>query len=190
MRAFIAIELPKEIKDALSTLQEELKSSGADVKWVAPDNIHLTLKFLGEIDDKKADEVSKIIEEAAKNNVSFIIRLASVGVFPKINYPRVIWAGIDTGGRESEKLAAGLQEQLAAIGIPREERPFSSHITIGRVRSLQNKDKLIEGLNNLTGYFEAKKPQFPVNKITLFKSTLTPKGPLYEIQKEASLKAA
>lgn len=190
MRAFIAIELPKEIKDTLSALQEKLKSSGADVKWVAPENIHLTLKFLGEIDDKQSAGVSRVLEETAENNASFIIRLASLGVFPKINYPRVIWTGIDKGDEESKKIAAELEQKLAAIGIPKEERPFSSHITIGRVRSLQNKDKLIEGLNNLAGYFEKDKPQFPASKITLFKSTLTPKGPLYEIQKEASLKAA
>ncbi|MDI6606492.1 MAG: RNA 2',3'-cyclic phosphodiesterase [Candidatus Omnitrophota bacterium] len=189
MRAFIAIELPKDIKDTLAELQQKLKSSGADVKWVAAQNIHLTLKFLGEIDDKQSTAIAGILEETGKNNAAFLIRLASVGVFPKADFPRVIWAGIDSGEEESHKLAAELEQKSAAIGIPREKRAFSSHITIGRVGSLQNKDKLIQGLNNLAGYFEAEKPQFPVNKITLFKSTLTPKGPIYEIQKETSLKA-
>lgn len=188
MRAFIAIELPKEIKDTLAELQQKLKATGADVKWVAPENIHLTLKFLGEIDDKKFGEASSILEEAAKINRPFIMRLASVGVFPKTNFPRVIWAGIDMGEEEIKKIAAGLEEKIAEIGIPKEKRAFSTHITIGRTGSLQNKDKLIAGLNNLAGYFLDKKPQFQVAKITLFKSTLTPKGPIYEIQKEASLK--
>lgn len=190
MRAFIAIELPIEIKEALKKLQEELKKSGADVKWVAPENIHLTLKFLGEIDQKKSAEVIGIIREAAEDNGPFLIGFDSVGVFPKINFPRVIWVGIAQGDEETKKIAAELEEKLAAIGIAKEKRPFSSHITIGRVRSLKNKDGLITKLDNLAGYFKDTKYQFKAAQITLFKSTLTPKGPLYEIQKQASLKAA
>ncbi|MFH0762716.1 MAG: RNA 2',3'-cyclic phosphodiesterase [Candidatus Omnitrophota bacterium] len=190
MRAFIAIELPEDILDALAELQEKLKSSGADIKWVAPENIHLTLKFLGEIDDKQLAAIARILEETGKNNTAFFIRLASLGVFPKADFPRVIWAGPGQGDEESKKLAAILEQESAGIGIPREKRPFSSHITIGRVRSLHNKDKLIQGLNNLEGYFPEKKLQFQVDRITLFKSTLTPKGPVYKVQKEASLKAA
>jgi RNA 2',3'-cyclic 3'-phosphodiesterase len=187
MRAFIAIELPNDIKDALAELQEKLKSSGADVRWVAAQNIHFTLKFLGEIDARQSAAIAEILEETGKNNAVF---LSCVGVFPKADFPRVIWTGIDSGEEESKKIAAELEQRLTAIGIPGEKRAFSSHITIGRARSLQNKDKLIQGLHNLAGYFETEKPQFPAEKITLFKSTLTPKGPIYEIQKEASLKAA
>jgi 2'-5' RNA ligase len=186
MRTFIAIELPEEIKDALAKLQDKLKDSQADVKWVKPENIHLTLKFTGEIDDEQLTELTKILEKTAGNNSSFQIRLSSVGVFPKINFPRVIWVGMGKGGNETKAIAEDLEERISLIGIPKEKRPFSCHITIGRVRSSLNRDKLV---NSLKAVDSLERKEFTVKKITLFKSTLTPKGPAYEILKAVNLKA-
>ena len=188
MRAFIAIELPQEIKDALAHIQEQLKISGADVTWVQPQNIHLTLKFLGEIDDKKLEEIISILENATQNKNPFSTRLSSLGAFPKINFPRVIWVGIDKGDAETKQIAKVLEEKIAKIGIPPETRPFSSHITIGRVRSSLNREKLVKNLNDLADSFGKENLEFLVTKTTLFKSTLTPKGPIYEALKEANLK--
>jgi RNA 2',3'-cyclic 3'-phosphodiesterase len=187
MRAFIAIELPKDVKVELAKLQDELKKSGADVKWVEPDNIHLTLKFLGEIDDKKLDGTYKAMEDAAKEKKLFRMRISSLGAFPKINFPRVIWVGVDKGDAQAKEIAKQLEEKIQKIGIPKEDRPFSSHITIGRLRSGQNKDKLVEELNKLAGTYGKEALEFDVQKITLFKSTLTPKGPIYEAIKEVAL---
>jgi len=205
LRAFIAIELPQEIKDALAHIQEQLKISGADVKWVQPQNIHLTLKFLGEIDDKKLEEIISILENATQNKNPFSTRLSSLGAFPKINFPRVIWVGIDKGDAETKQIAEVLEEKIAKIGIPPETRPFSSHITIGRVRSSLNREKLVKNLNDLADSFGKENfalhksladqsanlcggLEFLVTKTTLFKSTLTPKGPIYEALKEANLR--
>ena len=188
MRTFIAIELPEEIKDALYHLQEKLKKSQADVKWVVPQNIHLTLKFLGEIKDGQFDEIASILEGVAEEKNTFTIRLSSIGAFPKINFPRVIWVGIDKGDNETEEIARMLQERLKQIGIPEEERPFSSHITVGRVRSALNKQRLAECLLDLQNKDGFLNQEFQVEKITIFKSTLTPKGPIYEVLKEANLK--
>jgi 2'-5' RNA ligase len=188
MRTFIAIELPQEIKDYLANLENQLKTSQADVKWVEPKNIHLTLKFLGEIDEKKLEKTEKIIEEVTKETNTFPIRLSSVGAFPKINYPRVIWVGIDKGDNETKEIAEALEEKIAKIGIPKEDRPFSSHITIGRTRSSKNREKLVQNLNELASSFGQENLEFSATKITLFKSTLTPKGPIYEILKEVKLK--
>lgn len=187
MRAFIAIELPKEIKKYLAGLQEQLKTAGADVKWVAPENIHLTLKFLGEIDEKKVNQVKEILAEVGGNKNSFPIRLSSLGAFPKINFPRIIWVGIDQGSAETEEIVRGLEQNFSQIGIPKEGRPFSSHITIGRMRSSLNRQKLVQELNNLVNK-RKDNLEFLATKITLFKSTLTPKGPVYETLKEISLK--
>jgi len=189
MRTFIAVELAQEAKDLLARLQEQLKTSGADVKWVAPLNIHLTLKFLGEIDDKKLDKVMQILEETAKERPPFYIRLSSLGAFPKIDFARVIWVGIDKGDEETKDIAKVLEEKLAKVGIPKENRPFSSHITIGRTRSSLNRERLAQNLNILADNWGKQNIEFSVNKITLFKSTLTPKGPIYEVLKIASLKA-
>ncbi|MCM8789577.1 MAG: RNA 2',3'-cyclic phosphodiesterase [Candidatus Omnitrophica bacterium] len=190
MRVFIAIALPKEIKLKLAKLQDELKSSGADVKWVEPDNIHLTLKFLGEIDDKQLSAVYKAIEESVKEKQAFSLRISSLGAFPKINYPRVIWLGVDKGDMEVKQIAKDLEERIQKIGIPKDDRAFSSHITIGRVRTGRNKDKLVEGLNKLAEVYSSESLEFEVKKITLFKSTLTPKGPIYEAIKETNLVTA
>ena len=187
MRTFIAIELPQKIIGTLSALQNQLKNTQADVKWVAPENIHLTLKFLGEVDEKKIEKIIQALEETAKDNQPFSIRLCALGAFPKINFPRVIWVGIDAGDEETKNIAFVLEEKLQKLGIPKEKRPFSSHITIGRVRSGINREKLVKELDILQGKgLLQENLEFLATKITLFKSTLTPKGPIYEILKEAS----
>lgn len=188
MRTFIAIELPREIKDSLASLQEQLKKSGADVKWVEPQNIHLTLKFLGEIDDKKLDKITNVLEAVAKDRSSFQIYITSCGAFPKIDYPRVIWVGIERGDKETKEISKDLEEKLATIGISKEDRPFSSHITIGRLRSPLKREKLVLDLKAKENNLGQEHWEFTVTKIILFKSTLTPKGPIYEVLKEAILK--
>ncbi|MFH1442120.1 MAG: RNA 2',3'-cyclic phosphodiesterase [Candidatus Omnitrophota bacterium] len=187
MRAFIAIELPKEIKSALAKIQEELKSSNDDVRWVEPKNIHLTLKFLGEIDEEKFNKLTKIIDDIVKTKNIFHMNLSSFGAFPDIKYPRVIWAGADKGDAELKVIVKELENKIQKIGIPKENRAFSSHITIGRVRSGLNKDKLKQKLEELSKTTPARKTvEFEVKKITLFKSTLTSKGPIYETIHQAN----
>ncbi|MCM8795890.1 MAG: RNA 2',3'-cyclic phosphodiesterase [Candidatus Omnitrophica bacterium] len=188
MRTFIAIELPKEIKETLGLLQEELKKSGADVKWVSPSNIHLTLKFLGEIDAKKLNKLNEILENVALKQSPFSLGIKGIGVFPNLNSPRVIWVGVEKGDEETKRIAAILEEEIAKIGIPKERRPYSTHITLGRLRSGVNRMKLLEQLNYLKDKSEKINLEFTVKKITLLKSTLTPQGPIYEILKEANLK--
>ena len=119
----------------------------------------------------------------------FYIHLCSIGAFPKLSYPKVIWAGIDKGDSETKEIAKELEERIEKAGIPKEDRPFSSHITIGRLRSYLNREKLVQNLENVMREFQTENLEFNVTEITLFKSTLTPKGPIYEILKEASLKA-
>jgi len=188
MRTFIAIELPQEIKAALAKLQEELKQSAADVKWVAPENIHLTLKFLGEVDEEKLEGIKTILDSAAATANAFQMRISSVGAFPTINSARVIWVGIDQGEAETKKIATFLEEKIEKLGIPKEDRTFSSHITLGRTRSSLNRQKLVEVLNNLAGEFKDESLEFLVGKITLFKSSLSPHGPTYAVLKQADLK--
>lgn len=187
MRTFIAIELPKEIKQELAKIQEQLKASGADVKWVKPESIHLTLKFLGEIEERKLEQINQILQEVTKNKSTFQASISSLGAFPKIQYPRVIWVGINNGDEQTKKLAEDLEERIEKIGIPKEKRVFSTHITIGRVRTPNKRKELIQCLDKLSNLFEGKNLGWEVRKITLFKSTLTPEGPIYEALKEAAL---
>lgn len=188
MRVFIAIELSERTQGFLNRLQEQLKNSQAEVTWVKPQNIHLTLQFLGEIDDKKVSQVIGLLDNVVADKNAFYIRLSGIGAFPKISFPRIIWVGIDKGDIETKQIAKDLEEDAAKIGIFKENKPFSSHITIGRVRSALNRNALVKNLDNLVNNFLKDAPESPVNKITLFKSTLTPKGPIYEVIKEAYLK--
>ncbi|MCX5680153.1 MAG: RNA 2',3'-cyclic phosphodiesterase, partial [Candidatus Omnitrophica bacterium] len=135
MRAFIAIELSEEIKTVLHQVQSHLKYSGADVKWVEKENIHLTLKFLGEISEDKLKRIEEILDEIGKLFKPFELTLKDVGAFPKIESPRVIWAGLDKGAKESTEIVRRLDKELSDIGFEPETRPFAAHLTIGRVRS-------------------------------------------------------
>ena len=187
MRSFIAIELPEEIKKHLNRLQQELKSCGADVKWVEPANIHLTLKFLGEIDEQTRDAVAAAMQDVAAKHKGFACSLGAVGAFPRPEAPRVIWIGLDAGDNEVKDIASGLEERLSCAGIPREDRPFSSHITLGRTRSAVNIRLLGEKLHASAASTLTAVAAFRVEKIYLFKSTLTPHGPIYGVIREASL---
>ena len=188
MRAFIAIDLPEEIKDHLSLLETKLKQSGADVKWAAPVNIHLTLKFLGDIDDKRINQIIQILDDISSNTPQFYIKLGGIGTFPNIRSPRIIWIGLAAGNNETKEITADLEERIEKIGIPKEDKPFTSHITIGRVKSNLNREKLIPLLTTLTTENDKSNYQFLATKLTLFKSTLTPKGPIYEAVKESNLR--
>lgn len=185
MRTFIAIELTQEIQGYLADIQRELKKCRADVKWVQPENIHLTLKFLGERDEKKIEKIKEIVEETAKTKTCFTVRLSNIQTFPKVGSPRIIWVGIDQGDKETQDLAYELEEKIAKIGIPKENRPFSSHITIARIRSPLNRADLMQKLKTLP---PCQDKALLVTKITFYKSTLTPKGPIYEVLLEANLK--
>lgn len=188
MRAFIAIELPREIKDLLARIQTQLKTAEADVKWAEPANIHLTLKFLGEIDEQKKESIIQIIKDTAEGKNSFSLRLSSAGAFPNTEYPRVLWIGIDEGSSETTKIAEELEEKLEKIGLPKDKKKFSCHITIGRVKSGNNRLKLAGKIKKISAELNEKSLEFKAEKITLFKSTLSSKGPTYEAIHETNLK--
>lgn len=187
MRTFIAIELPEEIKNRLKSLQERLKTAGADVKWVEPQNIHLTLKFLGETNDKKIKDIASVVRQVAENNPGFTMRISGLGGFPDAESPRVIWVGIAKGGEEIKAVAADLEERVAKLGIPKEKRLFSGHITIGRTRSALNLGGLVQSIKD-NAQKTGEIAEFNARGITFFKSTLTPKGPTYEPIAQASFK--
>ncbi|MDD5428026.1 MAG: RNA 2',3'-cyclic phosphodiesterase [Candidatus Omnitrophica bacterium] len=186
MRTFVAIELSEDIKSALDQVESHLKYSGADVKWVAKENIHLTLKFLGEIDEAKCEKVKSILDTIAKSTKPFEISLKDIGAFPNIDHPKVIWVGLDKGAVESIELAGKIDSELAKIGFEKETRPFTAHLTIGRVRSPKNKQAMKE---KITGYQlpAASTPHFSAGTLTLFQSKLTPSGSIYTKLHEAKL---
>lgn len=184
IRSFIAIELGPEIKAELEALIRKLRDSDTDVKWVKPENMHLTLKFLGNIPPDTIEDVKKILDKAGMGSSHFKMGLSGVGAFPGLSYPRVIWVGIGEGGDEAKKIHSLLEEGLEGLKFEREQRPFFPHLTIGRVKSTKKKEALasaIEGLKFRPGISQK------VEGLTLFQSTLTPKGPIYTPLHEARL---
>lgn len=183
MRLFIAVDLNSQNKDALTGLQARLKKADADVKWVAPENIHLTLKFLGQVQEEKAPKIISGIKESIAGFKPFSLEIVSLGAFPSLKYPRVIWAGIEKGKENLEKLAERIETAMLKLGFPEEKRGFSSHLTLGRVRSAKNKDRLCRQIS-LASF-----PALPqdIASVNLYQSRLTPQGPIYEKLAEASL---
>ncbi|MDD5545839.1 MAG: RNA 2',3'-cyclic phosphodiesterase [Candidatus Omnitrophica bacterium] len=176
IRVFIAIEIPPEARDELISVQATLKRSGADVKWVEPENIHLSLRFIGDVGPDKAEEIKNQLAVVASASKAFELTIKGIGAFPDLDHPGVIWAGVDRGAAESARIADDLEAKLRAIGIAGEEREFHPHITLGRVRSGRNGDKL-RGLVETVG-FEAG-PAIKAEYLTLFMSRLTPQGSVY-----------
>jgi len=189
MRAFIAIELPQNITSFLTEAQKALQKSQADVKWIARENLHLTLKFLNDISEEEENKIIDIIKTTAQQYAIFKTALQDLGAFPNEKNLRIIWAGLDNQ-EQFRKIAKGLEERINKLGIPEEERSFKAHITIGRVKSNKNLGALSEILSKNAGLFKNSDTAFEIQKITLFKSTLLKDGPLYERLYEANLKTS
>ena len=182
IRTFLAFDIEDQtILRRIMQAQKMLVSTGADLKLVNPQNIHLTIRFLGEIPLTMIDQ---IYEEMKKLVFSpFQIELKGIGAFPKPAYPRVVWAGIRNGVKELKNVFEQLEPRLRGLGFQPDNKGFSPHLTIARVRSGRNKAKLAELINDLMDYdFGTVKS----GHLKLIKSDLTPKGPIYTNLKEVS----
>lgn len=169
MRAFIAAEISEEARVKVARLQDNLQSAGADVKWVEPRNLHLTLKFLGEIDKRKLPTLTEALTRCVAAFAPFPFWLEGVGTFPRPEHPRVIWVGVSEGKENLIKLAQAVEKVCNSLGFTTEERPFSPHLTIGRVRTHTRLE---------AAPFKTSEPT-RVDRLVLFQSTLSPQGPRY-----------
>ncbi|HUV04612.1 MAG TPA: RNA 2',3'-cyclic phosphodiesterase [Armatimonadota bacterium] len=176
IRTFIAVPIPAEARRRLAEIEEELKTSGADVKWVREENFHVTLKFLAYVEPDCLDRVIRAVESAVKGTAAFDVSLSGVGAFPKASRPSVIWVGIATGAQELKALAERIESATERIGFGREQRPFSAHITAGRARSPKNLDRLREIIERLR---EEPVGSFRAENVAVMKSELRPTGPIY-----------
>ncbi len=175
MRSFIAIELPDTVKSALLSLQQELKTCGADIRWVKTEGIHLTLKFLGNIEDKLVDRIIEILKGTCRKYRAFNCEIRGVGVFPHVKSPRVLWVGV--GNAEPlTKIQQEIENGMSSLGFERENRKYSPHLTLGRFKSSQGRTALLDKVeshkNSLLGSVD-------VNNISLMRSDLSPAGAKY-----------
>ena len=190
MRSFIAIELPQNVQHGLGQLRSELKRDEHPfVKWVNPESIHLTLKFLGIIPFKQVEEIAKALEEVSKMIPPFHLEVSGLGAFPGINRPRVIWVGIRGEMNKLQKLQRNIDSALAPFGFAKEERPFMPHLTLARIKEgVSPAERKSLGELLISARFE-NSYYIGVETISLMRSQLTPEGAIYTRQFLARLKA-
>lgn len=176
LRLFIALPIPLEIRKKLSALTMGLKKKGGNVKWVEESNFHLTLKFLGDTPEGKLDAVISAAQHATAPVSAIDVHFSGLGAFPNLRKPRVFWVGVSKGDEEIVKLAESLESELEKNGFARENRKFSAHLTIGRVRDPGKMGPLLDEASRLSA-FEA--GGFALSEIHLIKSQLTKSGPIY-----------
>lgn len=185
MRLFIALPVGLAVRSAVSAAQSELAGTGADVKWVEPGNVHLTLRFIGEADEAAAAGLAEAARAAAAGQGPFRLRLGPTGAFPSPREPKVLWYGLAEGAREAEGLAARLEDALERLGYAREQRPFAAHVTIGRMRSHRNTKKLAA----LLGRPAPESAAGTVDRLLVVESRLSSAGPAYRTVHEVPLHA-
>ncbi len=176
IRSFLAIDLPAEIVEGIREIQDHLKQSGPYVKWVRPENIHLTLKFFGDIDEKAIDEISTVLDGVVSKTNAFDLEVRDVGVFPNTSRPRVVWVGTESRDRTINILQKEIDATLKTMGFEPEDRAFRPHLTMGRVKSLKDKRLLIAQMEKFKGFDMG---SFRVEHLFLIKSDLRPTGAVY-----------
>jgi 2'-5' RNA ligase len=176
IRTFIAVEIPEKIISSIARVQEGIKNYGFKIRWVRPESIHLTLKFLGNIEAADTENVGRAVFRASKEYTPLSLQVKGIGVFPGIKRPRVVWVGI-TGQLETLfGLQKTLDKNLEAIGFSKEKRPFKGHLTLGRIKKKIDTNTFIEALDTF-GNFETE--TFTADRVVLYKSELKASGAVY-----------
>jgi len=189
VRCFIAISLPDRVKAGLKQLQAQLKSGGqTSIKWVDPYSVHLTLKFLGSVDGDKLSPITAAMAEAVQGVSPFSLKVEGLGAFPNLRRVQVVWVGVSGEEDKLAHLQQRLESNLAGLGFIPENRRFTPHLTLARVRDQVSAEER-EGLGQLIAgtKFEATR-SFPVEAVSLMRSQLTREGAIYSQISAAELK--
>lgn len=186
IRSFVAIDIPESIRQQLDDLILKLRESRADVKWVKPKSIHLTLKFLGNVEEDRIPKIIDVMRKIVENVSPFTVSVEGTGVFPNERRPRVLWVGVQKGSETLIRLASNLDSRLTALGFEREKRSYSPHLTLGRVRS----SKRIESVMDLFHSAAFQESDFYCEDIHLMKSDLRPEGAVYTVLEKIKLQGS
>ncbi len=177
IRSFLAFELPPVIKQEVTRISGEVKKSGLEAGWVKPGNIHLTIVFLGDINEKDVPAVISCLDSAVVNYKPFDISLGGMGLFPDIRKPRVLWFGLNGEIERLASLRDDLQKPLESFGIKQEKRSFKPHLTLGRfrrpVRERNLLKRIVDDYSNISAFGGT------LDELVLFKSELKPGGSIY-----------
>jgi len=176
VRAFIAITVPQDLKSRIEKVQERLDILDIEVKLVEPENLHYNLKFLGEVTEGDVNKVKAVLDRIVPQHHSFALHVTGMGAFPQTVYARVVWLDVKEGAQQLTALAESIELALADTGFRREERSFTPHLTLARINSGQHKPELI---NLLKDESNVDIGTMHIEQVILFKSELTPNGPIY-----------
>ncbi|MBI4845403.1 MAG: RNA 2',3'-cyclic phosphodiesterase [Candidatus Omnitrophica bacterium] len=175
-RTFIAVEINNETREELTRIQIALKKElSGTFSWVKPENIHLTLRFIGHINEEQINTITTIISEITKKTQSFNADLGVLGTFPSLANPLVLWVGINFGYNQLNQISAHLEEKLEQINFAAGEKYFHPHLTLCRIKKIETKNNL----SNILQSIPPKPVPFQINKIVLFESTLSKDGAQY-----------
>ena len=184
VRCFFAIDLPAGLREEIGRLQARLRETGADVRWVRPESVHLTLKFLGDVAEDKIKPLAEAAAEAASARPGLYLNLDRSGVFPNRKKARVVWLGLKGDLDLLADLQKGIEAAAEAFGFAPEKRSFKPHLTLGRVRSGRGRSELLTALETL----EPRPLGFEAGELILFKSDLRPSGAVYTALHRLKLK--
>lgn len=184
LRTFISIELPETAISFSQKIQKAIRSYRFKIRWVKPENMHLTLKFLG---DTKREDIEKIVNrmfDVSKDYGPMQFFVKGLGVFPGVKNPRVVWCGLKGDTASLIQFQGHLDDTLIDMGFSKEKRPFKGHLTLGRVKGTVSPEKMIDAMKEIS---DLESMPFKVDTITLFSSDLRPSGPVYSRLKSISL---
>jgi 2'-5' RNA ligase len=185
LRTFIAVDIGKAIRERAVALQETLACAGTDVKWVERENLHVTMLFLGEVDERAVPDVCRVVADCCGQQAPFPMSVEKVGCFPNPRRPRVLWIGVGEGTQELCALHDALEPPLMELGCyRREERQYTPHITLGRVKSDHPTEKLAAALAKQAGWQGG---ETTVRELLVLSSELRPQGPMYTVLSRAKL---
>jgi RNA 2',3'-cyclic 3'-phosphodiesterase len=184
-RIFIGIEIDDAMREQIATLQAVLAESGATVKWVDRQNLHVTLLFLGDVDDRDLYAISKIVSTASRREPPFRLSVSGVGAFPNLRRPKTIWAGITEGTETLQRIHVALEEPLIDLGCYRqEERSYTPHLTLGRTQSEVDSNVLSA---ELPKHVQWDGGETMIEELVIFSSELRRSGPEYTVVARAEL---
>jgi 2'-5' RNA ligase len=188
IRTFIAVEVGNDVKARAADLIKRLKKAEADVKWVPPQNMHITLKFLGDVPNVEVPDVCRHVAEVAAKFEPFEIEFAAAGAFPDVSRPKTLWIGIAPGEgfEQLEALSSAIEDRLHdQMGFPRERRRFHPHLTIGRVNSGGQSQERLGEIVQEHANFDASITE--IDEVLIFASYLEKSGPTYNVMGRAEL---
>ncbi len=185
MRAFIAADIPSDVKDEIGKIQKKLMGEvRSSVKWVDVEKIHVTLRFLGDVPEEKIELLCQVLPKGGREVAPFKISIKGLGVFPNLSRPRVIWVGMESQGNKMDQLYSQIEALVRDLGFTPEKRAFSPHLTIGRIKQLRDQNEWVNAIEKSQELFFG---EASVDCFYLFQSILKPQGPEYRKLKKFDL---